>query len=290
MISVLIPVYNFAVEDLILQLIRQLNQAKVQFEILVLDDHSSKFSDQYQQFDELETVTVLKSEENLGRSKARNLLAKKARFEFLLFLDCDSLLVKDSFIKTYLNHAGANKVLIGGTRYKDDHAVAKRLHWLYGKKRESIDQSGFKSNNFLISKEDFSKIRFDESLVQYGHEDTLLGIHLKKNGVEIIHIDNPVYHCGLEDNEVFVKKSLLAVENAWKLYREGKIKAQDIRLLKIYRKWTNSFLGRVFLTFIRNNRKLWLNYSLAKEPRLFALDFLKICKLEELSRKEHSAE
>jgi hypothetical protein len=47
---------------------------------------------------------------------------------------------------------------------------------------------------------------FSEDLKTYGHEDTLLGYDLFRNGIEIFHIDNPVEHTGLEDSSVLLRK------------------------------------------------------------------------------------
>jgi len=290
MLSVLIPVYNYSVEELVSQLADQLTGENIQFELLLLDDHSTQFANQYGKFENLEHVSILKSDKNLGRSKARNALAKKAKYDLLLFLDCDSLPVRDNFIESYLSHAEAKKVLVGGTRYKNNYAHSERLHWLYGTKRESLDQAGFHSNNFLIAREDFLNVQFDESLTQYGHEDTLLGIHLKEEGIEVERIDNPVFHCGLEDNETFLKKALMAVENAWDLTEEGKIEADDIRLIKTYTRWTSSWHGKLLLSFIRKNESRWEKICLSENPRLYALDFLKICKLDELKRSRSLAD
>ncbi|MGB6038065.1 MAG: glycosyltransferase, partial [Cryomorphaceae bacterium] len=267
MLSVLIPVYNYSVQELVMQLSDQLVAEEFRFEILLLDDDSTQFANQYGKFENLEHVSVLKSEKNLGRSKSRNVLAEKAQYDLLLFLDCDSLPVRDNFINNYLSHAEEKKVLVGGTRYKDEYAPSERLHWLYGTKRESLDQAGFHSNNFLIARQDFLHVRFDESLTQYGHEDTLLGIHLKEEGIQVERIDNPVFHCGLEDNETFLKKALLAVENAWDLAEDGKIEADDIRLIKTYTKWTNSFQGKLLLAFIRKNKSQWEKICLSGNPR-----------------------
>ena len=59
----------------------------------------------------------------------------------------------------------------------------------------------FKSNNFLIRKSIFSKIRFNENITSYGHEDTQLSLEFKKNKIKILQIDNVVYHDGIENNK-----------------------------------------------------------------------------------------
>ena len=48
--------------------------------------------------------------------------------------------------------------------------------------------------NLLAPKDIFQKIAFNEKLNGYGHEDTLFGVELKKEGVTMAHIDNPIIH------------------------------------------------------------------------------------------------
>ena len=70
----------------------------------------------------------------------------------------------------------------------------------------------FISMNFLIAKNAFMKVRFDESF-HLGYEDTLFGISLNQNSISVVHIDNPVYHCVVENSDQFLRKIKRAVEN-----------------------------------------------------------------------------
>ncbi|MBK9012976.1 MAG: hypothetical protein IPM82_02230 [Saprospiraceae bacterium] len=63
------------------------------------------------------------------------------------------------------------------------------------------------TNNFLIPRQLFLEIQFDETLRQYGHEDTLFGMELARRQVPIVHIDNPLEHIGLEPVDVFLRKT-----------------------------------------------------------------------------------
>ena len=45
----------------------------------------------------------------------------------------------------------------------------------------------------------------------YG-DDLVLSQNIKKAEIAIQHIDNPVMHLGLEDNSVFIQKSLESIE------------------------------------------------------------------------------
>src|SRR5690606_25683385 len=97
----------------------------------------------------------------------------------------------------------------------------KVLRWIYGTSREAMPalkrncHKGFiiTSNNFLISRQLFRTVHFRENLGPYGHEDTLLGYDLHRNGITLVHIENPVVHTGLEDAAIFIQKTEKALQN-----------------------------------------------------------------------------
>ena len=76
--------------------------------------------------------------ENLGRSRIRNWLGKAAYFEYLLFLDGDSVIKSKDFIKKYIDHAIEDTVIYGGRNYQPNKPKSKKkiLHWKYGSKKE----------------------------------------------------------------------------------------------------------------------------------------------------------
>ena len=61
------------------------------------------------------------------------------------------------------------------------------------------------------------KVKFDERITKYGHEDTLFGFELKKNNTQITHIDNPVINGNLETNEEFIEKTEEGLLNLLKI-------------------------------------------------------------------------
>ena len=154
---------------------------------------------------------------NQGRSRIRNLLADAAKGQYLLFLDCDSKVVKADYLATYVSALHPDTLLYGGRCYLPTPPADQRyyLHWYYGIHREqqSAEQRqkqpyhSFMTNNFLIPTKQFMAIRFDESLKQYGHEDTLFGMELKNRQVPIVHMDNPLEHTGIEVAEIFLDKT-----------------------------------------------------------------------------------
>ena len=89
MISICIPVYNFNITSLVNELSNQVNSLNIPCEIIVIDDCSENFK-RINKI-ECEKHTYIELSENIGRARIRNLFLKYAKYEYLLFLDCDSL-------------------------------------------------------------------------------------------------------------------------------------------------------------------------------------------------------
>lgn len=245
MLSILIPIYNQDVRSLVHTLAKQCAREKINYQILCFDDGSSeKYRAINRELGFLIHVNYTEMSENLGRSKIRNWLGKAAYFDYLLFLDGDSVVKSRNFIKTYVEQARPDSVLYGGRTYskKMPAAKKKRLHWKYGNTREALSANkrnkdaylNFQSNNFLIPQQIFNKKEFDESVTGYGYEDLLYARELKQLNVPIKHINNPVIHEGLENNDVFMRKTENAIGNLAALYRKGI--HPSTRLIQTYEK------------------------------------------------------
>lgn len=149
MLSVLIPVYNYNIPDLVKTLSNQAVKSKITFEIVVIDDASNaEFKEINKVIEAYKGVVYSEEPKNIGRSKIRNKLADMAKFEYLLFLDCDSGIITDNFITSYIDNADKAPVIYGGTVYNNyDNLQPKlMLHWLHGVKRE---QSSAKERSFM---------------------------------------------------------------------------------------------------------------------------------------------
>jgi hypothetical protein len=77
------------------------------------------------------------------------------------------------------------------------------------------------TGNFLVPKSIFLQFPLHDVITGYGHEDTLLGYKFQQAGIPMKHIDNPVFHLGLEENEVFFAKSKEAVFSLLRLKQLG---------------------------------------------------------------------
>ncbi len=247
MLSICIPVFNYNIKLLVRSLIKQGEILKIPFEIIVIDDCSSLFKSENAIV--CKDIKYIELPKNIGRAKIRNRFLEFSNFEYLLFLDCDSTIENPNYLSNYIEIIKQNpKVICGGSIY--DYSNPKREILLRLKngfykesqtasKRSLSPYKSFLTNNFLITREVFQLIKFDERLSQYGHEDTLFGYELKKKNIELLHIDNVVVNGDIDTNEKFIQKTQKSIENLVSILSYIDYDADfinDISLLNIYYK------------------------------------------------------
>lgn len=296
MLSILIPIYNFDVRKFVNELHYQAKQAKVKFEIILIDDASkSKFQEINFELDKLEFVKYIQLNENIGRSKIRNLLAEKAKYNYLLFADCDMKIDNELFVENYVDVCKSAKVICGGLSYEKSkpEKFNEYFRWFYGTQREvkSVEDrklkpnSSFMTSNFLIYKLIFESINFDENISQYGHEDTLFGIELKRKNIIIKHFDNPLIHIGLETCDDFISKTKKGIKNLVFITNNYNYPElfEDIKLLKIYKQTEKmSFIFSIVFRFF--NKLIYKNLC-GKNPSLKLFDLYKLSYLHSITKK-----
>lgn len=245
MISICIPVYNFNIVPMVEELLNQIEGTSC--EIILIDDASSTKKEVNQTLED--RVKFVYLNENVGRSRIRNMFLDHAQHEFLLFLDCDSIIIRRDFITRYIQLVEDTNVTVvcGGRIYPEDPPEMNRmLRWKYGVDSESnsaterrkMGYKSFMTNNFLVKRSFFKRVQFDESLIQYGHEDTLFGFEIKKSGISIIHIDNPILNGDIETNEDYLAKTKAGIENLVKILTRIPDQNEfvgEVRLLEYHR-------------------------------------------------------
>jgi glycosyltransferase involved in cell wall biosynthesis len=285
MISVLIPVYNFSVVDLVKTLCSQITGNNIA-EIVVFDDGSeTEYLRQNREIAGLPKVVYKELNKNHGRVLIRKLLAEAAAYPWLLFLDSDSRIIQSDFLATYFNALQQRAdVLVGGRIYAANKPKDCRLalHWQYGRMREKMDiekkavnpYSGFMSNNFLIKKSVFLTLNFDASLQGYGHEDTWMGIQLENQKAAICYIHNPVEHIGLETADVYIAKSENAVRNLVKLQKVvgAETLSKHIKIYRVYSTLNKYGLLPVIAFSHRMLKPLLIRQLTSCRPSLFLFD------------------
>ncbi len=283
-LSICIPVYNTSVVELVEHLLAGKSDAVK--EILLFDDGSEeKWKKENRALEKHPLVVYREMPENLGRARIRNMLGKAARGEVLLFLDDDGMPVSNAFLERYAKAIRNHQVVCGGRRYPTEVAPLFALHYEIGVKSESKEATvrnrkpyqAFHSNNFAVERALFLNIQFDESLTQYGHEDTLFGYALSRKKSQVLHIDNPVWHTQLQTNEEFVGKAEWALQNLKMLYeREGEAFAQTVTLLRVYARLRRWKLVKPMVAYYRMYGKTLRASLLSEKASVSAFNLYKL--------------
>ena len=296
MISVLIPTYNYNFFPLIKEIHRQLIDENLPFEIICIDDASAYKFKENDNLVHLEKASYYMLEKNMGRSAIRNYLAQKAKFEWLLFLDVDVFPKESGFINNYIftiKNTVNEGVFCGGLVYdtilNDDN---KYLRWNFGRNREQRDlifrlkkpYKTFLTSNFLINKQVFSKIKFNEKILLYGYEDVVFAIDLKKNKIKINHIENSVYHLGLESNFEYLSKTKNALNNLKLLSDKKIILSNDVKLLRAHKDIKKFYIDYLFAKIYQLFGKYMEETLIKGKSKLFMFDFFKITYLSYIYR------
>lgn len=289
MLSILIPTYNYNVIPLVLELQKQCLKCEIEFEILVFDDNSKLYRFENLEINSFENCRFEVLEKNIGRSSIRNLLAKKAQFDSLLFLDADTIPIHNNFIKSYVAQINENeKVVYGGIEYqKAKPNNGQILRWKYGQSREALSVEKRKKNpylsfltlNFLIHKNVFKKVVFNESIPNLRHEDTLFSYNLMQEKVKVIHIDNPVYHLGLDDFEMAIKKENESILGLKFLIDNHLLPSDYVRLSKIAIAIKKLRLNFAFVVFYKITKPFFLKNISSNNPSLFIFDLYRLGNL-----------
>ncbi|HET7732442.1 MAG TPA: glycosyltransferase family 2 protein [Paludibacter sp.] len=284
MLSILIPTYNQNITCLVTELHHQALEQYIDFEIIVMEDGSDKFIEENKHVGEYEFCKHIVLAENVGRSAVRNKLADEAKYDHLLFMDCDAEVFSAHFVEKYLTFCKEECVVIGGTAYDPSETNPDySLRLKYGRKREARTamergKNNFATFNFLISKSIFNKVRFDESIRGYGHEDMLFGHQLHQLGYDFIQIENPLIHKGLDDNRTFLRKTEEGTRNLFLLYQTGRYPylAEESKLLNTYIKIKKYGLVRLFALKFDATKHLFRWLLCRQSPSLLLYDFYKI--------------
>ena len=230
MISVLIPTYNYVCYNLVWELQRQLSACNEKYEIIVAEDGS----DNQETIRENDKVTMLPGcvhlvrKENIGRAHIINYLVREAKGEWCVIMESDAEVVSDDYISKYTKcMADGADVFVGDLVNPDSLPQADAtLRYKYEKAAERFRTAEFRNRhpferfctfNFMARRDTLLEVPFDERCTEYGYEDTLMGLELKRHGKRVSHIDNPLRHLGFDANAVFLRKTETALHTLKKI-------------------------------------------------------------------------
>ncbi len=286
MLSILIPVYNYDIRPLAEQLSQQLSEVDITYEIIFQDDASnSSVSELNSKVELYEHIRYNRSSSNQGRTATRQLLAEQAKYDWLLFMDSDVIPKNDNYIEQYLLYLNKEvEAVYGGFAYLDEiPKVDHSLRWRYGRAKEQVsaekrNRRPYKitiSGNFLIQKSIFKELNRQIDQKGYGYDNYFASL-LKQHEIKVLHIDNEVYHLGLESNSVYLNKVEASVKNLWTLNSSGSLSQNENSLLltfkKIKRFKLNSFCSFLFHIFRQPMKRNLLN----NKPSIFILQLYKL--------------
>lgn len=284
MLSICIPTYNYDVTPLLTALVSQASRLEYTVEILVRDDHSQTFKlSQLTVPESTISIQTFTNTSNIGRTATRAALADDAKFDHLLFLDADTLPVDDKFLTRFEPYYSQEvDVVSGGIAYlKEKPAPDYRLRWTFGHAREARKASERQLHPYLIvsgslwvKKDLFITINPKEHNA-YGL-DNLISNRLSQKQATVVHIDNPVYHLGLETNTVFLEKSLKAIDSLYENEQNDPSLLKHTRLQQQYEKYRKTGLTTAFYLAIHPMISRLKRKAISAQPSLRAFDFLRL--------------
>jgi hypothetical protein len=203
--------------------------------------------------------------------------------EFLLFIDSDAEVCNAHFIGNYLRHVEKGAVICGGILHPEENfSPSRRLRYRYEKamepcftaeRRNQHPYANLRTFNFMMPREVALTHPFDESITLYGYEDTLLGSQFEKEGIKVVHIDNPLINADIEENLRFLEKT---EESMLSLYQLKDKMRNHSRLLASYEKikrFKLDVLLRILFPLLRPLLKWHLT---GNHPSVIALQFYKL--------------
>lgn len=295
MLSIVIPTYNYFTLPLVKELQQQAISETIDFEIIVLDDASDNLEirNQNQEINTLNNCRFLVNEKNLGRGQTINKLVSLAKFNLLVILDCDTKPKDHLFIRNYLRFKESSnaKIAFGGIIYSNEKPNPNEmLRWVYGRKRESVSvenriKNPYKlalTSNLFVEKQVMIENPFHAEITEYGFEDMVLLLDLKKKNIEVKHINNPLYHLKLDMSIDFITKFHSSLKNLKKLSDKEIINHNDSQITKVFY-WIKRFkLVPLFSFAFDKFKKLMVQNLVSASPSVFVFDLYRLgyfCKI-----------
>ena len=295
-LSVLIPVYNRDCTHLVHDLQRQAMSIEgLRFEILVADDGSTQeeLKAANRVINQWQGCRVIECSENAGRAVIRNLLAKEAEREYLLFLDSNVELLHDDFLLRYVEQVEGADVVVGGYELTPavDCELSGNLRYRYElscsaansvEERAKRPYMAFISKNFMIRRSVMLQSPFDERIRRYGYEDVLLGKQLMQIKANVKHIDNPVGFCTFESNAVFLQKTEDALLNLATLRDSMR---GFTHLQSVAERLQRKHFDEVLLFFYAMSRPMLRHNLLHQHPSVKLFNVYRLCFYLRLRKK-----
>ncbi len=216
-VSVVIPAHNSAaVIPLVLQALDR--QDYTEFEVVLVDDASTDGTAQAAQASAGGLcLRILRSDENLGRARARNFGIENCDGDLIILLDSDIVAVP-SYVRIHVTlHSKQNRAVgVGALRYPEPLAGRALARYYSSRGGARLKPSQRLPGKYFVScLASFPKLLFDEvgefnpEFSTYGGEDLELGLRFEKSGAYLEYLPQAVgYHHHLRS----LKEAVQALE------------------------------------------------------------------------------
>ncbi len=292
-LSILIPAYNQSCLELVRSLQQQCLAEGLSYEILVADDGSTDVSAlrENRLVGELPNCRVLLSPQNRGRAATRNRLVRESHGDYLLFIDSDAQVLRADFIHRYASLWPTFAVVCGGILHPGKLPGPEvALRYFYEKAcephftaqaRRRHPYQCLRSFNIMLPRQVALRYPFDENVRTYGYEDTLLGRAYERDGIVVLHIDNPLLNSDLEDNATFLEKTRESMRTL--LQTEEQMQGYS-SLLAAYHRLQKLCLARPLAALYRLCHRAVEHNLLGKRPSVRLLQLYKLAYFCEIRR------
>ena len=260
MLSILIPVYNTSIYNLVFSILEMAESEEMTYELCVADDASTNFQTLAENsfLKNLENCTYTIFETNQGRTATSEFLAKQAKYNYLLFLDADVMPLNTDFLTKINSNAINAEVIFGGITYAVNKPESEEmLRWVYGKKREtrSLKQRQLKPYLSLTPAALFCtkdiyltlKIPLEN---RYGF-DILLSYKLQELNVQVLHIQNPVIHLGLETSMRYLQKTRAGLDTLFYLQKTNLISKNYRPIQRVALRMQKLGLAKIYISVFK---------------------------------------
>lgn len=219
-LSVLIPFLRDDPSALMLRLDAEAGGTDQAVEVIVLDDGTGDAAMTGRLSALIDAMALparlITLERNQGRSEGRNRLAQAARGDALLFLDSDMKPDHADFLTTWTAVARDARpaVAFGGfsllqaprdARFAVHRHMAARSDCIPAARRAEQPEKYVFTSNLLVRRDVFDAETFDSDFSGWGWEDVEWAMRVSRR-FEVVHLDNPATHMGLDTVEALAAK------------------------------------------------------------------------------------
>ena len=219
-VSIVIPTFNR--KPILKKCLKALENQKLNknisnYEVIVIDDGSTDGTTSWiKNNDKVLSHVVLYEQEHGGAALGRNLGVMKSKYEIIIFIDSDLIVLSDfiaSHVNKLLSHWKKNNKkcftygsVINTSNFTNPESEMYKL--------TDVSFAYFATGNVAISKELLLNVGlFDTSFSLYGWEDLELGERLKKIGTKLVKCPeavgyhwHPPFDCGQIDSLIMQEK------------------------------------------------------------------------------------